>query len=125
MPLAERSTAARAGPVSERLVYRRLADPEFRRELSDARAEMVDRATGRLADAMSGAVESLVTLAGEANSEAARVSAAWAVVEFGMRLREVEEFERRLADVEAMAPRRTPAGDAQRPDIVGRSCGTS
>jgi hypothetical protein len=95
--------AARVGHVSERTVYRRLADPDFRHELSDARAAMVDRATGRLADAMSGAVEALVGLAEHATSEPARVSAARAVVEFGMRMREVEEFERRLAELEAMA----------------------
>jgi hypothetical protein len=95
--------SARAGHVSERTVYRRLEEPEFRHELSKARAAMVDRATGRLADAMAIAVESLVALAEHADSEAARVSAARAVVEFGMRLREVEEFERRLAVVEANA----------------------
>jgi hypothetical protein len=49
------------------------------------------------------AVAVLVTLPESAVSEAARVSAARAVVEFGIRLREAEEFEHRLSELEAAA----------------------
>lgn len=99
--------AGKLARVSERTVRRRLENEEFRRQVADMRRELVDGATGRLAQAMSGAVEVLVTLAESAQSEAARVSAARAVVEFGMRLREAEEFERRLAELEAAALAKT------------------
>lgn len=104
--LAAGHTQAEAGKLarlSERSVRRRLENEDFRRQVADMRRELVDGATGRLARAMSGAVTVLVELAESAQSEAARVSAARAVVEFGMRLREAEEFERRLAELEAAA----------------------
>lgn len=95
--------AAKEARVSERTAYRRLENEEFRRQVGDLRRQMVDGATGRLAQAMGGAVAVLVTLAESAVSEAARVSAARAVVEFGIRLREAEEFEHRLSELEAAA----------------------
>ena len=44
--------AAAATGISERTATRRWADPDFRRRVSEARAGMVQRALGRLADGM-------------------------------------------------------------------------
>jgi hypothetical protein len=43
--------AARRAHVGERTVYRRLDEPDFRRQVQDARAGMVAQAVGKLADA--------------------------------------------------------------------------
>ncbi len=48
---ATRQEAAKAAGISETTVYRRLADPAFRRRVNDARSELIDAAVGRLADA--------------------------------------------------------------------------
>src|SRR5690606_5038827 len=63
--------AAEAARVAERTVYRRLADKSFRAELSRARARVVDRAVGRLAEATVTAADALVALL-ESDQEATR-----------------------------------------------------
>ena len=47
--------AARAAKIGERTATRRLTDPSFRRRLVELRADMVNRALGKLADGMSDA----------------------------------------------------------------------
>src|SRR5262245_9420848 len=44
--------AAHAAGVGERTATRRLADPDFRRRVSHVRAEMVERALGKMAEGM-------------------------------------------------------------------------
>jgi hypothetical protein len=46
-------SAARAAGVSERTAFRRVADPVFRQAVSQARAELLARAVGLLADSAS------------------------------------------------------------------------
>src|SRR5687767_9306925 len=45
--------------VGERTAYRRLDDPDFKRRIADARAEMLARAVGTLADASTRAASTL------------------------------------------------------------------
>jgi len=91
--------AAREAKLGERTAWRRMSDPEFRRRLSEIRADVIDRATGRLADASSEAAQTLRTLLG-AESETVRLGAARAILELGNRLREACEMEERLRALE-------------------------
>ncbi len=91
--------AALAAGVSERTAYRRLADPAFKARLAEVRAQALERATAALGDACSQAVATLsALLAGK--SEAARLGAARAILELGVRLRESVEFQARLVELE-------------------------
>ena len=94
--------AARQADISERTAYRRLADPAFRRAVQDARSRIVAEATGRLAALSTAAAEALGRLL-RAKSENVRLSAARAVLELQGRLRETEELEQRIAELEALS----------------------
>jgi hypothetical protein len=92
--------AARQCDVSESTVYRRLRDPEFQRQIQTLRAEMVERTAATLTAAGSESVKTLVTLQQPANPAAVRLGAAKAVLDSGIRLREVANLEQRLAALE-------------------------
>jgi hypothetical protein len=93
-----REAAERAG-LSERTTYRRLEDAEFRRRVTEARAAMVERAVGRLADGLTDAAAKLRQLLA-ARSEAIQLAAARSLLELGVKLREAVELEQRLAGLE-------------------------
>ncbi len=92
--------AAQSVNVSERTVHRRLSDDHFRRLVTSMRGEMVNRATGRLADDATKAAETLAALL-SAGSETVRLGAARSILELGAKLRESTELERRIAELEA------------------------
>lgn len=96
----EVAVAAATAKLSERTVYRRLADPAFRAELAALRRGMLDRAVGRLTDATTAAVETLVRNL-TAETASVQVRAAVAVLEQVTRLRQHAELEYRLAELEA------------------------
>jgi len=91
--------AARVARLSERTAYRRLDDPKFRRRVTTLRSEMIGRATGRLADASSKAVDTLAALL-KADSESVRLGAARSILEMGAKFRESAELEQRIAELE-------------------------
>ena len=91
--------AARAGGVSEATVYRRLADAGFQSRLSEARASMLSRAVGQLAELTAAATKTLRASL-EAESEGVRLRAAVAIFEQVVKLRASEDLERRLAALE-------------------------
>lgn len=91
--------ATRKAHVSPRTVHRRLADPDFRRRVTEARADMVQRALGKLADGSTEAVETLRQLL-KAEAENVRLGAARSILELGNRLRESVDLEQRLAILE-------------------------
>lgn len=93
--------AARASGVSERTAYRRLADPDFCATVTRLRAELWESTAAQLVAAGAEAVKALVALLGAATPPAQRLGAARAVIELGVKLREVTELERRIADLEA------------------------
>jgi hypothetical protein len=93
--------AAKQLGLGERTAYRRSTEPDFRALVTSIRAEMVSRATGKLAEAAADAAGTLLTLARDADSEPVRLSAAKAVLELGAQLRKVEDFDARLAEIEA------------------------
>jgi hypothetical protein len=93
-------SAARQAGVSESTVYRRLDDHGFRRQLQALRADMVQRAAGTLTAAANEAVRALVELLKGTSTPSTRLGAARAVLELGMKVREVAELEVRLAAIE-------------------------
>jgi hypothetical protein len=104
---AEIAGAARAAGVSEATVYRRLREPDFKEKVAGARAELVSRTVGQLADAGSAAAQKLTDLL-NAKSEYVRLGAARAILELGSKLRETEELEQRIAALEALQKGETP-----------------
>jgi hypothetical protein len=92
--------AARTAGVSWRTVYRRLADPAFHKRLRAARADMLQRATGMLTAAALEAVKTLLGLQQASVAAGVRLGAARAVLEIGLKLREVADLEARLAALE-------------------------
>jgi len=95
--------ASGAAGVSERTATRRWADPQFRQCVSELRGELVGRALGRLADGMADAADVLRQLL-NAKSESVRLSAARALLELGVKLRESVELEQRLQTLEDQLP---------------------
>src|SRR5256714_587686 len=76
--------AAQAG-VSERTVYRRLADPAFRARIETLRAEMVQRAAALLIAAAIHAAKTLIDLQASATPAAVRRRAARDILELSER----------------------------------------
>ncbi|HEY7159184.1 MAG TPA: hypothetical protein VH575_34890 [Gemmataceae bacterium] len=92
--------AARQVGISPRTAYRRLADPAFRQRLQTLRGDMVSRTAGTLTAAASEAVRTLLELLKNPTSSAVRLGAARAVLEIGMKLRELADLEQRLTELE-------------------------
>ena len=98
--------AARKAGIGERTAYRRLADPDFRARLSQARQEAVVRTAGMLTGAAVGSVKTLVDLQQDASVPAAvRRGAARDVLEMAVKYRESAEMEHRVAAIEARLSR--------------------
>jgi hypothetical protein len=91
--------AALAAGVSERTVRRRLDEPVFKRQVDDARAEMLAQATARLTGAALEAVEALRALLGS-DLNFARLGAARAILEVGAKYREQLDLAERVAALE-------------------------
>jgi hypothetical protein len=96
-------SAARECGLSPRTVYRRLAQPAFQRRLQALRADMVQRTAGTLTAAASEAVRTLLELLKPAVAANTRLGAARAVLESGVKLREITELEQRIAALEQLA----------------------
>ncbi|HEV3339638.1 MAG TPA: hypothetical protein VG125_04760 [Pirellulales bacterium] len=105
-----REAAEQAG-VGERTVYRRLADADFRRAVSEARGRMFDTALGRLAGLASKAAETLERLM-ESDKPPVALGAAKAVLGLGPRLRESTELEERISLMEDQADEETDGNQA-------------
>ena len=91
--------AARAVGCSEKTIDRRLADPAFRLRIEQARRETFDAAAARLASVATAAVDALAQLMVSADTDAARVSAARAVLTLALPWRGAVEVETQLAEL--------------------------
>jgi hypothetical protein len=110
------AAAAKAG-ISRATVQRRLADPAFRQQLQEVRAEMVQRTAGMLTAPAGEAVKTLLELQKGTVPHASRLGAARSVLEIGIKMRESADLEARLAAVEAQlavaaSPSRNPSPQA-------------
>jgi hypothetical protein len=92
--------AARKCGLSARTVYRRLREDDFRRQVQELKAEMVQRTAATLTAAGSEAVKTLLNLLQTNVAPVTRLGAARVVLELGVRLREAADFEQRLAALE-------------------------
>lgn len=93
------ATAAQLAGVSERTVNRRLTLRDFRGEVQRMRSQLVDAAAGKITSGMDAAAECLRKLLAS-DSDAIKLSAARALFDIGIRLKEVVELESRLQAVE-------------------------
>jgi len=91
--------AAKLAGISQRTATRRLSDPAFRRQIAEARAELMEKALGKLASAAAEAVDTLRKLL-KAEAESARLGAARSIIELAGRLRASVELEERLRALE-------------------------
>ena len=97
--IAEAAELARCNPKT---VSQLMADPAFRRRVSQLRGEMVATVIGRLTEASTKAVDTLVSLL-RSNRPADRRNAAVSLLETLVRLRGEMELEERLNALEEAA----------------------
>ena len=95
--------AGRQCDLTERTVYRRLREPAFKARLQELRADMVRRSAGMLTAAAGEAVRTLLSLQKDSAPPAVRLGAARAVLELGIKVRELADLEIRIAALEAQA----------------------
>ena len=91
--------AATQAHVSERTARRRLEPREFRRQVADARAAVLERAIGRLVDATTDAADTLRALL-KADSESVRHAAAKTLIESASKGLELLDLVERVAALE-------------------------
>lgn len=106
--------AARQCGLSDRTVYRRLEDPEFKKRLDKVRADMVERSSAMLTAAAGEAVRTLLALQKDSTPAAVRLGAARAILEVGIKVRQMVELEQRMAELEAMVATQDTGGSWNR-----------
>ena len=100
------AAAAIAADVSPATVYRRLEDAAFAARLRDMRGLAVRTAAGRLAAAMTKAVDVMAALLDSA-TEATRLRAADRLLDHAVKTAEVLELDQRLAELERVMATQT------------------
>jgi hypothetical protein len=102
------AAAARAAGVGEATVYRRLKDPEFCKMVEQAKTDMVQRTSGAITGAGMEAVKTMAELMKPSNPPSIRLGASRSILEIGMKVREREDLEQRLAALEQQAEMNNP-----------------
>jgi hypothetical protein len=102
-------SAANEAGFEERSAYRWLKDPTFRVRINELRADMLDRAMGKLSDAACAAVDALVCLLDE-DSPAIRHRAAASILEILSRFKQNVDLDNRLVRLELAQANRVLAG---------------
>jgi hypothetical protein len=93
--------AAKEAGISEATLHRWLKDEDFQTAYRAAKREVVNHAICRLQRASGKAVETLEgVMKGAGNPATSRVSAAKIILEMALKGLEVEDLERRIADLE-------------------------
>jgi hypothetical protein len=112
--------AAKASGYSERQTHRKLAEPVFRRRVSEARGAIVGRAVGMLSAAGTEAARTLKKSL-KSETDLVRLSAARSILELGNKLRETAELTERIEALEALQERQgQQAGNSQPMKIFNR-----
>lgn len=91
--------AARKAQIGERTLFAWLKKPAFKRKVCELRGRLVQESIGRLSKDMAAASDVLRKLL-KSKAEATRLKAATAIITLATKLRESEELEQRLADLE-------------------------
>ncbi len=97
---ATQEAAALKAGVNRRTVIRRLKDPEFRRRLTELKADMANRTSAMLTASGGEFAKTLLALVKENVRDTVRLGAARAGLELGMKSREKVELEARIAALE-------------------------
>jgi hypothetical protein len=103
------AAAAKAG-VSARTAFRRLKDPLFEQRLQDVRTDLVQRMASMLTAAGHESVKTLIALLGSENPPAVRLGAARAIVDLGLKVRELADLNGRVASLERQLTTSNPTG---------------
>jgi hypothetical protein len=90
-------TAARQCQLSIRTIYRRLKEAEFCARVREARADMMQRSAGMLTAAAGESVRTLLSLQKDSMPPPVRLGVAQAVLEIGIKVRELVDLETRIA----------------------------
>ncbi len=93
------TSAAEQTQVCRKTVQRKLADPEFRKLVSDLRRQMFTDALGRMAEHATRAADALGTLV-DGDDPALRLRAARAVLSLGLRLNDAVDVSERMDELE-------------------------
>jgi hypothetical protein len=111
-----KAAAALAG-CSKRTAFRRLSNPDFKKQLAAARQAMLDRSIGHLA---AGSTEAAIVLRNllRAGDQRIKLGSARALLTLGMQIREHEDLARQVAELQQIvnrqlgSKRREPAREA-------------
>lgn len=106
--------AARQCGLSERTVYTRLKDVAFQKQVKLVRSDMVRRSAGLLSAAAGQAVQTLLELMRSPSPPTVRLGAAKAVLEIGLKVRELAELEAEVRELEAKVDALGPPADGGR-----------
>jgi hypothetical protein len=100
------SAAEAAGQldISVRTVHRRMADPDFRKFVSDLRAQMLERTLGRLTENMTRAADTMMRLLDDPDP-ALRLRAARSMLTLGLRLHDAVDLASQVRDLQAQVDR--------------------
>lgn len=94
--------AAQAAGVSRKTVERRMDDPEFLEAYNDARRQLVTTAAGRISSRIGRAADTLGEVMDNTEAPAAaRISAARAILEYGLKYGELVDVTRRVDELES------------------------
>jgi hypothetical protein len=93
------AAAAAEASVSQRTIYRRLAENDFARRVEELRCSLVEVAVRRLSEHMAAAADKVAALMGSAN-DAVALGAAKAVLDLGMKAHEQRCVIQRLEALE-------------------------
>ena len=99
--------AATLAGVGVRTVARRVTEPDFRQAVLEARAGMIERATGRLAESTTRAAAALLALLDD-ESATVRLSAARALLDTAGRYVEAGDTAERIARLEELIQTQLP-----------------
>lgn len=100
--------AARMAGVSQSTIARRLRDPAFRKKVSDYRREAVGRTVGKMLAILPEAAAALARIVKERGAKD-RIPALRLAFEVGLKLRDSEDLEERIRQLEEQA---AAGGDA-------------
>jgi hypothetical protein len=90
--------------AGERTLFEWLLLDEFKKQVAAYQSRLVDEALGKLADAATRAVATLVECLGSHESDSVRCRAALGILDQVIRIREATDVERRLTELESRLP---------------------
>ncbi|MFT3881782.1 MAG: hypothetical protein QM703_19250 [Gemmatales bacterium] len=100
---ATAEVAAQKAEVSTRTVYRRLQDEEFLRRLEEYKVDILRRTASSFVASNAEAMRTILHLLKENNPASVRLGASRAILDYGLKLREITDIADRLDRVEQRA----------------------